>query len=210
MANISTITRIAAPVIRAFDNAEKANVKIGDAVLEAAGKLNESDIKPFCDAIKTSLENKGFTPNSAKVTTMYIRRVVTAIVVDGLEVEPGQTLRGLYDALPKSLTGGKAKPGARLPNPNPETVKAELGEADSTVATLDSRAEKVAAAVTMIFGSAKPEIMSAVMVAASDIDAFVTWAEGHAMASQLAELEKAVTATPVKRGRAKTREAVTA
>ena len=205
----SKVTRAAAPVIAAFAAAEKAQVKVGDAVLVAATKLSEADIKPFCDAIKTSLETKGFTPNSAKVTTMHIRRVITAVIVDGLEIKPGQTLRGLYDSLPKSNTGGKShKKGATLPNPANDGADGET-ENTSPAATMVDRAEKVKAAVTMIFGYCEPDLLSAVQYAAANIPAFLEWAADHAMGAQLAELEKAVTA-PAKPARQRKQKAATA
>lgn len=209
MTTNSKITRAAAPVVAAFAAAEKAQVKVGDAVLAAATKLSEADIKPFCDAIKTSLENKGFTPNSAKVTTMYIRRVLTAVIVDGLEIEPGQTLRGLYDSLPKSATGGashtrKMNKGASDSDSN-DSEPEENDDAEPAPTTLEARAEKVRAAVTMIFGYSEPELLDAVQVAAANIAEFIRWAK---KSSVLAEVEKAIVpnmeqSTPAKKSKRK-------
>lgn len=196
MAKLTTISRVAAPVIAAFTAAEKAQVKVGDAVLAAATKLNEADIKPFCDAIKTSLETKGFTPNSAKVTTMYIRRVLTAVIVDGLEIEPGQTLRGLYDALPKAATGG-AKHGARLPNA--AAASDETPDEVTVSVTPEQKAERFKAAITDIFGHCDADLIEAMQYVAANETIFVRWAQSSMKAAMLAEVEKAV--TPAKRTR---------
>lgn len=200
--NKAQIAKVAASVISALVAAEKAQTKIGDAVLAAATKLQEADIKPFCESIKASLEAKGFTPNSAKVTTMYIRRVITAIVVDGITPEPGQTLRGLYDSLPKKSTGG-AVHAPRLPNP--ADADADMSASASTPA--ESRADAVKEAITVLFGHCDADLIEAVQYAATNEMIFVRWAQASMQASILAKVEKAV--TPAKRTR-KRKEVATA
>lgn len=180
--NKAQIAKLANPVIAALVAAEQSQVKVGDAVISAASKLDKSSIKPFCDAIRASLEKRGFTPASVKVTTMYIRRVITAIVVDGMEVEPGQSLRGIYQSLPKKQTGG-ASHAPRLPNP------AKAGKPDTSAPAADtatSEAEKFRNAVELLFGSYDAELIAAVQYAASNKGIFIKWAQASAQAAALA------------------------
>lgn len=197
------ISKIASPVIAAFTAAEKAQVKVGDAVLAAATKLTEKDIKPFCGAIKTSLETRGFTPGSVKVTLSYIRRVLTAIIVDGFEPEPGQTLRGLYESLPKKATGGAAH-APRLPNP----ADADADDSASADASVVSRADTVKEAITTLFGHCDADLIEALQYAAANEMIFIRWAQASMKAAGLAGAEKA--AAPAKKPARKRKEPATA
>jgi hypothetical protein len=190
------ISKIASPVIAAFTAAEKAQVKVGDAVLAASTKLAEKDIKPFCDAIKASLENRGFTPGSVKTTVSYIRRVLAAIIVDGFEPEPGQTLRGLYESLPKKVTGGAAH-APRLPNP--AAASDETPKEVTVSTTAEEKAERFKAAITDIFGHCDADLIEAMQYVAANEPVFIRWAQASMKAAMLAEVEKAV--TPAKRTR---------
>lgn len=184
--NKAQISKVASPVISAIVAAEKSQVKIGDAVLAAAAKLDEKSIKPFCDAVKASLENRGFTPGSVKATVSYIRRVLTAIIVEGFEPEPGQSLRGLYQSLPKKETGGAAH-APRLPNP------ADADESTSAPTTMEARADAFKSAVTAIFGHCDADLIEAMQYAAEHEPMFIRWAQASMKAAMLAEVEKAVT-----------------
>lgn len=192
--NKAQVSKIASPVVAAIVAAEKSQVKIGDAVLAAAAKLQEANIKPFCDAVKASLENRGFTPGSVKATVSYIRRVLTAIIVEGFEPEPGQSLRGLYQSLPKKETGGAAH-APRLPNP----ADADADDSASAPTTMEARADAFKSAVTAIFGHCDADLIEAMQYAAEHEPMFIRWAQASMKAAMLAEVEKAV--TPVKRTR---------
>lgn len=198
-AAIVHVPALVAPVkkiVAAFTQAEKAQNKLGNTVLEVAPTLKADNIEPFCAMLKAQLESAyPEKAGSIKAQITYIRRVVTAIVVDGVTPEPGQSLRGLYDSLPKKETGGNAhasKRGAQLPNP------ADSEGEPSPAATLESRADKVRGAVTMIFGYQEPELLDAVQFAAANVQDFIRWAQKAAQDAALAELEKAVTAAPAK------------
>lgn len=188
-------------IVTAYGGVTKAAAKLGDVVLEVAGTLKQADIAPFCAMVTKQLTEAGHPAGSVKTQVSYIRRVVTAVVVDGVEVEPGQSLRGIYDSLPKKETGGAAHSarGAKLPNPAKKTGDAAAPAAPA--ATLADRAEKVKAAVTMIFGYSEPDLIHALQYAAasqSNISAFIEWAKSGAQAGTMAELEAAVTAPVVK------------
>ena len=180
-------------VVAAFNATEKAQAKLGDTVLAVAPSIPADDIATFCHMLKTKLD--AANPEKAgsnKAQVSYVRRVLTAIIVDGVKVEAGQSLRGLYESLPKANTGGAAH-GARLPNPGKET-----GDNVKTVTV--SPAEKKAldknAAVTLLFGTCNPELLAAVEYAASHSGVFMSWASASAKAAQIAEMEKLAAQKP--------------
>ena len=185
-----------------------AETKIGDVVLSIAPTLKADDVEPFCKMVHNQLDAaRPEKTGSNKTQVSYIRRVLTAVVKDGVTVEPGQSLRGIYESLRKKKTGGNthAGKGAKLPNPAEKTAdnpaeKTADNPAEKTAdnpaektATLESRAEKVKAAVTMIFGYCEPDLLSAVQHAASNDPAFLEWAENMSQSAMLDALEKAIT-----------------
>lgn len=177
MAKSPTLSRAVRSVLTALTANAKAEMKVGDAVLAASKIILEADISPFCDAIKTSLEAKEFKPSSVKVTVMYIRRVLTAVIVDGVKVQPNQSLRGLYESLPKKKTGGATHSNKAKASATVSTGEKTQGDT-KTPATLESRAEKVRASVTMIFGYSEPDLVTAVLIAAANVPEFIKWAKG--------------------------------
>lgn len=206
--HVPTLVAPVKKIVSAFASLDKAQSKLGDTVLEVAPTIAADNIEPFCAMLKARLEEA--SPDKAgsiKTQVSYIRRVVTAIVVDGVTVEPGQSLRGLYDSLPKKETGAAAhaKRGAKLPNP------AEDGEADAPAkaepSSAEKRAQAIRDAITTLFGYCEPDLIAAAEYATANASVFVRWAQASARAAQLAEIEKVVAAVPAKAGRGKRQSA---
>lgn len=174
-----------------------AETKIGDVVLSIAPTLKPDDVEPFCKMVHTQLDNaRPEKAGSNKTQVSYIRRVLTAVVKDGVAVEPGQSLRGIYDSLRKKKTGGNTHAGKGAKLPNPAAGKSDMETVENPVektATLESRAEKVKAAITMVFGYCEPDLLNAVQYAASNVPAFLQWAENMSQSAMLDALEKAIT-----------------
>jgi hypothetical protein len=74
-------------------------------------------------------------------------------------------------------------------------------DTETPVATLESRAEKVKAAITLIFGYSEPALIEAVKFASANVPDFLNWANGAAQAVQMAELDRVL--TPVKTAKRK-------
>lgn len=212
-----TVPAFNAPVKKvadAFAGLEKAGVKLGDVVISVAPSIPADKISVFCSMLQSKLnDNNPGKENSIKVQVSYIRKVITAIVVDGVEPEHGQTLRGLYDSLPKKATGGASH--ARKTN-KPNDGEADEPETESKTVTLskaEKRAMDINAAITTLFGTCNPDLVAAVEYAVSHSGVFMSWASASAKAAKLAELDSVLeTAKPAPRKRATktTKQAATA
>ena len=213
--NTSIVSRPAfnAPVRKlatAFANVGKAGVKLGDTVLEIAPSIPKEGIQVFCKMLQAKLDEQSpEMANSNKTQVSYVRRVITAIVVDGRTIEPGQSLRGIYESLPKQKTGGAsharktAKAGEEPEKPEGKIV---------TLTSAEKRAMEINAAITTLFGTCNPELIAAVEYAVSHSGVFMTWASASAQAAKLAEMESALEKVPVKqprKGRTTKKETVT-
>lgn len=183
-------------VAAAFANVGKAGVKLGDTVLEVAPSIPEDKIEVFCKMLQAKLnEQSPELAGSIKAQVSYIRRVIKAIVVDGREIEPGQSLRGIYDSLPKAKTGGAshtrktAKPDGQADDSTAQAV---------TLTAAEKRAVDINAAITTLFGTCNAELIAAVEYAVSHSGVFMSWASASAKAAQLADLEAALDKAPAK------------
>lgn len=193
----------------AFANVGKAGVKLGDTVLEVAPSIPKDGIQVFCKMLQAKLDeqNPDMT-GSNKTQVSYVRRVITAIVVDGRKIEPGQTLRGIYDSLPKAKTGGASharKTAKSDDKENPEKPEGKI----VTLTAAEKRAMEINAAITTLFGTCNPELIAAVEYAVNNSGLFMTWASASAKAAKLAEMETAletVTAKKPRNNRAKQKE----
>lgn len=186
-----------AAITKAFGAVESAQSKLGDAVLAAAPAVKPDQIAGFCSMVHTALTAKcPEKAGSIKAQVTYIRRVLTAIVVDKIDVQPGQSLRGLYDALPKAATGANTH-GAKLPNPGKTATTEESGKI-VTLTKAEKRAIDINAAITTLFGTCNPDLVQAMEYAASNSGLFMSWASASVKASQLRELEKLAAQKPAK------------
>lgn len=167
-------------VASAYGAITKAQSKLGDVVLKVAPTLAESEIKPFCSMLTQTLTDAGHPAGSVKTTVSYIRRVVTAIVVDGLEIEPGDTLRGMYESLKKEKTGAAAHAGR---------VSASDEDKVTVSVTPEKRAEAIKAAATVLFGYSEPDLLAALAYAKKFTDRFIKWAQASEQAELASELE---------------------
>ena len=190
----------------AYKKAESAQASIGAAVINAAAVVKLEQVETFVHMVRTALDGV-MTEGSIKVEATRIRRVLTCIIDGSLSPETGATLRAMYNECPKDSAKGGRKGVTKLPNPANETVNmADDGDDgddgdDTPVATLESRAEKVKAAITLIFGYSEPALIDAVKFASANVPEFLKWATGAVQSVQMAELEKAL--TPVKSKRTK-------
>lgn len=182
----------------AFANVGKAGVKLGDTVLEVAPTIPKDGIQVFCKMLQAKLDEQNpAMANSNKTQVSYVRRVITAIVVDGRKIEPGQTLRGIYDSLPKAKTGG-ASHNRKMEKPeDKETAEKPEGKIVTLTAT-EKRAMEINAAITTLFGTCNPELIAAVEYAVNNSGVFMSWASASAKAAKLAELEAALDKAPTK------------
>ena len=185
----------------AYKKAESAQASIGAAVVKAAAVVKLDQVETFVHMVKAALDGV-MSESSIKVEATRIRRVLTCIIDGSLTPEPGATLRAMYNECPKDAAKGGRKGVTKLPNPANETVNMADDDGDDTpVATLESRAEKVKAAITLIFGYSEPALIDAVKFASANVPDFLKWASGAALNAQMVELEKAI--TPVKSARRK-------
>lgn len=204
--NTTIVTRPAfnAPVRKlatAFANVGKAGVKLGDAVLEVAPTIPEDGIQVFCKMLQAKLDEQNpAMANSNKTQVSYVRRVITAIVVDGREIEPGQTLRGIYESLPKAKTGGASHTRKTAKPDGKETTEKPEGKI-VTLTSAEKRAMEINAAITTLFGTCNPELIAAVEYAVSNSGVFMSWASASAKAAKLAEMEAALETVPAKKPR---------
>lgn len=166
----------------AFANVGKAGVKLGDTVLEIAPTIPQDGIEVFCKMLQAKLDEQSpEMANSNKTQVTYVRRVLKAIIVDGVEVKPGQTLRGLYDSLPKTKTGGASH--TRKINAGAEEKPAGREEKPSKARTIS-----VEDAVRTIFGHTDDELMAAVEWARQNELSFVRYARANIAAAAAAEV----------------------
>lgn len=188
----------------AYKKAESAQASIGAAVIKAADVVKLDQVETFVHMVKAALDGV-IAETSIKVEATRIRRVLTCIIDGSLNPVGGETLRAMYNECPKDAAKGGRKGVTQLPNPANQTVSmaddSDDGDDDMPVATLESRAEKVKAAITLIFGYSEPALIDAVKFASANIPEFLKWATGAVQSVQMAELEKAL--TPVKSKRTK-------
>lgn len=185
-------------VAAAFANIDKASVKLGDVVLEVAPSIPADKISVFCKMLQAKLDaDNPSKAGSNKTQVSYIRRVITAIVVDGREIKPGQTLRGIYESLPKAKTGGASHTRKMEKPEGKETAEKPEGKI-VTLTAAEKRAMEINAAITTLFGTCNPELVAAVEYAVNNSGLFMTWASASAKAAKLAELEAALDTVPAK------------
>lgn len=185
----------------AFANVGKAGVKLGDTVLEIAPSIPKDGIQVFCKMLQAKLDEQNpAMANSNKTQVSYVRRVITAIVVDGRKIEPGQTLRGIYDSLPKAPTGGASHARKTAKSDNKETPEKPEGKI-VTLTAAEKRAMEINAAITTLFGTCNPELIAAVEYAVNNSGVFMSWASASAKAAKLAELEATLDKVPAKKQR---------
>lgn len=199
--DVIALRKPVAAVVSVWEKRNNADVKFGDKVVELAKTITLDDVEPFCKMVQAGIDAKyPDKASSNKVQVSYIRSVMKAIVA-GYEPEEGQSLRSIYDAIPKKKTGG-ASHGARTGNPAP-VDDGDDDDVDSTpkmvvLTKAEKREADLTAAITVIFGTCNPELFAAVEYAEKNSGVFMTLMGQRIAADQKNALSAAIVASAKK------------
>lgn len=177
---------IAAQVAGALQETASLSETLGELTREA-GKIiakKPEQLEPFVDACKQLCAASGLTEGSFKVYLSNIRGVLRGMV-EGFAPKAGQTLRSMYESVPKG-TGRQKATGARTDKAPASTMNdvAPVTAASAAIATAkQSAADAKRAAIIALFGHCDDELMAAVAWAAKNETSFVRYVKANVEAA---------------------------